>query len=59
MFSSAFQIFLLICNKNITICHYHSNFSTPAIFSEDVEPMCVTADDIIHIGDDVNIYPIY
>ena len=41
-------------------------FSTPAIFFEEMEPMFViynisiaTDDDIIQLGDDVNIYPVY
>ena len=52
--------------KNITSWHFYSNFSTPAIFFEEMEPMFVihnisiaTDDDIIQFGDDVNIYPVY
>ena len=66
MFSSTFQIFLQRFNKNITIRHFYSNFSTPAIFFEEIEPMfethnisISTDDDIIQFGDDVNIYPVY
>ena len=64
MFSTIFQIFLLIFNK--TILHFYSNFSTPAIFFEEIEPMFVihtisiaTDDDIIQFGDDVNIYRVH
>ena len=52
--------------KDITIWHFYSNYSTPAIFFEEMEPMLVihnisiaTDDDIIQFGDDVNIYPVY
>ena len=52
--------------KNITIWHFYSNFSTPAIFFEEMEPMFVinnisiaTDDDIIQFGNDVNIYTVY
>ena len=45
---------------------FYSNFSTPDISFEEMEPMFVilnisiaTDDDIVHIGDDVNIYPVY
>ena len=45
---------------------FYSNFSTPAIFFEEMEPMfvihtisIVTDDDIIQLGDNVNIYPVY
>ena len=62
MFFSTFKIFLQIFNKNITIWQFNSNFSTPAIFFEEMEPMFVihnisiaTGDDSIHFGDDVNI----
>ena len=48
---------------NLTL---YSFISTPAINFEEMEPMFVihnisiaTADDIIHIDDDVNIYPVY
>ena len=67
MLSSTFQIFLLILIKkksyNLT---FHSNLSTPAIFYEEMEPMfdihnisIQSDDDIIQIGYDVNIYPVY
>ena len=66
MFFSTFQIFLQISIKKITIWHFYSNFSTPAIFLEKMEPMFVvhnnsiaTDDDIIQFGDDVKIYPVY
>ena len=52
--------------KNIIIWHFYSNFSTPAIFFEEMEPMfaihnisITTDDDIIQFGDDVNIYTVY
>ena len=45
---------------------FYSNFLTPDICFEEMEPMFVilnisiaTDDDIVHIGDDVNIYPVY
>ena len=45
---------------------FYSNFSTPDICFEKMESMFVilnisiaTDDDIVHIGDDVNIYPVY
>ena len=68
MFFSTFQIFLqiILSIKNITICHFYSNFPTPAIFFEEMEPMFVihnisiaTDDDIIQFGNDVNIYTVY
>ena len=66
MFFSTFQIFLQIFINNITIWHFYSNFSTPAIFFEEMEPMFVihnisiaTDDDIIQFGNDVNIYTVY
>ena len=66
MFFSTFQIFLQISIKNITIWHFYSNFSTHAIFFEEMEPMFVihnisiaTDDDIIQFGNDVNIYTVY
>ena len=66
MFSSTFQIFLQIFNKKYYNLTFYSNFSTPAIFLEEMEPMFVihnisiaTDDDIIQFGDDVNIYPVY
>ena len=49
-----------MCNSS------YSNFSTPAIFFEEMEPMFVihnisiaTDDDIIQFGNDVNIYTVY
>ena len=61
-----FKYFCKFSIKNITIWHFYSNFSTPAIFFEEMEPMFVihnisiaTDDDIIQFGDDVNIYPVY
>ena len=52
--------------KNITIWHFYSNFSTPAIFFEEMEPLFVihnisiaTDDDIIQFGNDVNIHTVY
>ena len=66
MFISTFQMFLQIFNKNYTIWHFYSHFSTPAIFFEEMEPMFVihnisiaTDDDIIQFGDNVNIYSVY
>ena len=60
-----FKYFYLLKNPK-TIWHCYSNFSTPAIFSEEMEPMFVihnisiaTDDDIIQFGDDVKIYPVY
>ena len=51
--------------KKITIRHFYSNFSVPAILSEEIKPMCVihnisiaTADDIMSFGDDVNTHPV-
>ena len=50
----------------MTIWHFYSNFSTPAIILEEMEPMFVihnisiaTDDDIIQFGNDVNIYTVY
>ena len=61
-----FKYFCKFSIKNITIWQFYSNFSTPAIFFEEMEPMFVihnisiaTDDDIIQFGDDVNIYPVY
>ena len=55
-----------IFNKKYYNLTFYSNFSTPAIFFEEMEPMFVihnisiaTDDDIIQFGDDVNIYPVY
>ena len=66
MFSSTFQIFLQIFNKEYYNLAFYSNFSTPAIFFEEMEPMFVihnifiaTDDDIIQFGNDVNIYTIF
>ena len=66
MFSSTFQIFVQIFNKNSYNLTFYSIFSTTAIFLEEMEPMFVihnismaTDDDIIQFGDDVNIYPVY
>ena len=66
MFSSIFQISLQIFNKKYYNLTFYSNFSTPAIFLEEMEPMfgihnisIATDDDIIQCGDDVNIYPVY
>ena len=59
MFSNTLQISLLIFNKR----PFYSNFSLPGILFEEMEPIfviqsisIVTDDDIIHIGDDVNIF---
>ena len=45
---------------------FYKKFSTPAIFLEEMEPMFVihnisiaTDDDIIKLGDDVNVYSVY
>ena len=61
-----FKYFCKVSIQNIIIWHFYSNFSTPAIFIEDMEPMFVihnisiaTDDDIIQFGDDVNIYTVY
>ena len=66
MFSSTFQIFLQIFNKKYYNLKFYSNFSTPAIFFEEMEPMFVihnisiaTDDDIIQFGNYVNMYPVY
>ena len=66
MFFSTFQIFLQILNKEYYNLAFYSNFSTPAIFLEEMEPMFVihnisiaTYDDIIQFGNDVNIYNVY
>ena len=65
-FSVHFKYFCKFSIKNITIWHFYSNFSTPAIFFEEMEPMFVihnisiaTDDDIIKFGNDVNIYTVY
>ena len=66
MFSVHFKYFCKFSIKNITIWHFYSNFSTPANFFEEMEPMFVihnisiaTDDDIIQFGNDVNIYTVY
>ena len=66
MLSGTFQIFLLIYNKKSYNLTFYSIFSTSAIFYEEMEPMfdihnisIPTDDDIIQIGYDVNIYPVY
>ena len=65
-FSVHFKYFCKFSIKNITIWHFYSNFSTPAIFFEEMEPMFVihnisiaTDDDIIQFGNDENIYTVY
>ena len=65
-FSVHFKYFYKISIKNMTIWHFYSNFSTPAIFLEEMEPMFVihnisiaTDDNIIQFGNDVNIYTEY
>ena len=66
IFSSTFQIFLLIFNKKYYNLAFLQQFLTPAIFFEELEPMFVihnisiaTDDDFIQLGDDVNVYPVY
>ena len=66
IFFSTFQIFLQIFNIEYYNLAFYSNFSTPAIFFEEMEPMFVihnisiaTDDDIIQFGNDVNIYTVY
>ena len=66
MFSVHYKYFCKFSIKNITIWHFDSNFSTPAIFFEEMEPMFVihnisiaTDDDIIQFGNGVNIYTVY
>ena len=66
MFSVHFKYFCKFSIKNITIWHFYSNFSTPAIFFEEMEPMFVihnisiaTDDDIIQFGNDVKTLYIY
>ena len=65
-FTVHFKHFCKFSIANITILHFYSNFSTPAIFFEEYEPLFVihnisiaTNVDIIQLGDDVNIYPVY
>ena len=65
-FSVHFKYFCKFSTKNITIWHFYSNFLTPAIFFEGMEPMFVihnisiaTDDDIIQFSNDVNIYTVY
>ena len=64
IFPSTFQIFLPIFTKMENNLTFSQHFSVPAIFSEEMEPMCVihnisiaTDDDITYFGDDLNIYP--
>ena len=67
MFSSTFEIFLQIFNKKYYILTFLQQFfKTCYLFLKKMEPMFVihnisiaTYDDIIHFGDDVNIYPVY
>ena len=66
MFFSIFNIFLQIFNRKYYNLTFLQQFSTPAIFFEEMEPMFVihnisitTNDDIIKFGNDVNIYPVY
>ena len=66
MFNSTYQIFLQIFNKIYYNLTFLQQFSTPAIFFEEMEPVFVihnisiaTNDDVIQFGDDVNIYPVY
>ena len=61
-----FKYFCKFSIKYITIWHFYSNFSKPAIFFEEMEPMFVihnisiaTDDDIIQFGNGVNIYTVY
>ena len=65
-FSVHFKYFCKFSIKNIIIWHFYSNFSTPAIFFEELEPKFVihnisiaTDDDIIQFGNDVKIYTVY
>ena len=65
-FSVYFKYFCKFSIKNITIWHFYRNFSTPAISFEEMEPMfeihnisIATDDDIIQLGNDVNIYTVY
>ena len=66
IFSSAFKIFLQIFNEKYYNLTFFDNFSTPAIFFEEMEPMFVilnisiaTDVDIIQFGDDLYIFPVY
>ena len=66
MFLAHFKYFYKFSIKNITIWHFYSNFSTPAISFEEMETVFVihnisiaTDDDIIQFGNDVNIYTVY
>ena len=66
IFNSTIKYFCKFSIKYITIGHFYSNFPTPAIFFEEMEPMFVihiisiaTDDDVIQFGDDVYIYPVY
>ena len=65
-FSVHFKCFCKFSIKYITIWHFYSNFSTPAIFFEEMEQLFVihnisiaTDNDIIQFGNDVNIYTVY
>ena len=53
MFSSTFLIFLQIFNKKCYNLTFYSNFSTPAIFFEEMEPMIVIHNISIATDDDV------
>ena len=66
MFFRTFQISMQIFNKEYYNLAFYSNFSTSAIFFGEMEPMFVirnisiaTDDDIIHFGNDVNIFTVY
>ena len=65
MFSTTFQICLHIFNKKYYNLTFYSNFSTHAIFFEEIEQMFIhtisiaTDDGIIQFGDVVNTYPVY
>ena len=66
MYSITFQIFVRIFNRKYCNLTFLQQFSTPAIFLEEIEPLFVihhisiaTDDDIIQFGDDVNIYSEY
>ena len=65
MLFSTFQIFLQFFNKEYYNLAFYSNFSTPAIFFEEMEAMFVihnisiATDDIIQFGNDVNICTVY
>ena len=66
MFSSTFQIFLQIFNKKYYNLIFLQQFFNTCYLFEEMEPIFVihnisiaTGDDIIQLGDDVNIYPVY